>query len=88
MVAQAQAYCTHLKCSDLVQHNCLELLIADVPVAQHLVDLSAQLVDVAVTAATAAADRTSMLMLLSNHLATQPPPVMRTKRCNAEAMNA
>jgi hypothetical protein len=75
MMAGGKAHCAHLERSNLVQHHCLELLIADVPVAQHLMDLSAQLVDIAVTAAAAAADSQSIMFICSliGCTATWPP---------------
>jgi hypothetical protein len=72
--AQGLRGTAHLECSDLVQHHCLELLVADVPVAQHLMDLSAQLVNVAVTATAAAAAGT--LNTYMNIFATQLTPTL------------
>jgi hypothetical protein len=42
---------THLERSNFLKHHCLELFIADVPVAQYFVNFTSQLVDVAITAA-------------------------------------
>lgn len=68
---------THLEGSNLIQHNCLELLVADVPVAQHLVDLSAQLVDVAVTAAASSSSRQNV-SLCSRGWRSQNAQILRT----------
>lgn len=43
--------CAHLQRCNLIQHYCLELLIADIPVAKDLMYLTPQLVDVSISAA-------------------------------------